>query len=527
MKIFFLFSLINGLTATFFGLLIFFKNRKSLQNKTFLLTNIGVAIWSFSYCAWLLMGNEKSALFWSRALNFGATLIPIFYLHWILVFLNLTERNKKIIIFGYTTTIIFTLLSFSAYYIESVKPILFFSYWPQAGPLYVCFLVLNYFGLLGYALFLLLRARKTVLGEKKNQIDYIILATIIGFGGGATNFPLMFGVSLLPPIGQPLVALYILILIFAILRYHLFDIKVIFTEILVGAIVLLLAVQFFLSQSTFEYIWKGALFLLFAIFGYLLIRSVMQEIKYREQLQYAYQELQKLDEAKSEFVSIASHQLRTPLTAIKGYISLLLDGSYGELTDKNRPPIENVYKSSERLIKLINELLSISRIEAGKMEMNFERASLEEIIDSVFEELKLQAKEKRLYLKKEKSKTPVPELFIDKDKIKQVIMNVVDNAIKYTNKGGIVIKTEIKNSKALIEVSDTGEGMNKEEIAKLFKSFSRGSAGNELSVNGAGLGLHIARRFVEIQGGRIWAESAGKGKGSTLFIELPIKTEKE
>jgi signal transduction histidine kinase len=257
-----------------------------------------------------------------------------------------------------------------------------------------------------------------------------------------------------------------------------------------------------------------------------LVRGVLQEIKYREQLQEAYKELQKLDEAKSEFVSIASHQLRTPLTAIKGYISLLLEGSYGELTEKNKPPIENIYESSERLIKLINDLLNFSRIESGKMEMNFKQGSLEEVIAQVMEELKYQAEKKGLYLKREKTKTSPPEFLIDKEKIKQAFMNVLDNAIKYTTKGGVVIKTKVRNSKALIEVSDTGEGMTKEEIIRSFKSFTRGSAGNKLAVDGAGLGLYIARRFIEIHGGKIWAESLGKGKGSTIFIELPIKTEK-
>jgi len=527
MSLYILFSFINGITAIVFGLFIFLKNWRKATNVTFFLMSVSVAIWSFSYCKWLSVATAPEALFWSRMLNFGATFIPVFYLHWILSILNITKEKKRVLVLGYVLTFLFSLFSFSPLYISSVEHILSFSYWPQAGIFYVFFLIFGYFGLTIYGLYQLIKAKKSADKEKQHQINYVIIGSIFGFGGGATNFPLMFGLALFPPIGQSLVVFYIIIFGLATLRYHLFDIKVILTELLVTLIALILLIQAITASTLVLKALGFGLLALFCIVGYFLIKSVLKEISLRAELQTAYRELQKLDEAKSEFVSIASHQLRTPLTAIKGYISLLLDGSYGELTDKNKPPIENVYKSSERLIKLINELLSISRIEAGKMEMNFERASLEEIIDSVFEELKLQAKEKGLYLKKEKSKTPVPEFFIDKDKIKQVIMNVVDNAIKYTNKGGIVVKTEIKDSKALIEVSDTGEGMNKEEIAKLFKSFSRGSAGNELSVNGAGLGLHIARRFVEIQGGRIWAESAGKGKGSTLFIELPIKTEKE
>lgn len=523
MNIFIIFSLINGLTATFFGFFVYFKDRKNLQNKTFLLTNVGVAIWSFSYCIWLLASNEKSALFWSRALNFGATLIPIFYLHWIFSFLGIASKKKKIIIFGYVTTFIFSILSFSSYYIKSVKSIDIFPYWPQANFLYTSFLAINYFGLLGYAILQLFKRRPCADNVKRNQIDYIILATIIGFGGGATNFPLMFGFSLIPPIGQPLVALYILILTFAVLRYHLFDIKVIVTEILIVVITVILLIQALTAETFTLKILGFGLLSLFGVVSYFLIKSVLKEIELRAELETAYQELQKLDKAKSEFVSIASHQLRTPLTAIKGYTSLLIEGSYGKLTAKNRPPIENIYQSTERLIKLINELLNISRIEAGRLEMNFEEAPIEEVINLAIEETKIQAEKKKLYLKIEKPKDPLPKIFIDKDKIKQVIMNVIDNAIKYTSQGGVVVKTKSYDSKVIIEVSDTGDGMAEEEISKLFKSFSRGSAGNKLSTEGAGLGLHIAKRFIEFHNGRIWAESPGKGKGSTVFIELPIK----
>jgi len=485
--------------------------------------SVGVAIWSFSYCIWLLMKEEEAALFWSRALNFGATLIPIFYLHHVLSFLNLAEKKRKLIIAGYLMTFIFLCFSFTPYYIKSVKPILFFPYWPQAGPLYICFLLLGYFGLIGYVLFQLFKARKTTQEEKRKQIDYIILATILGFGGGATNFPLMFGISLLPPVGQPLVAFYVLLVAFAIVKYHLYVIRLILTEALVVATGFALLIQAVTAEPFLLKILGGALFVFFIAFGYQLVRSVIKEIELRAELEKAYTELERIDKAKTEFLSIASHQLRTPLTAVKGYISLILEKSYGEIPEKIKKPLENVFTSNERLVRLVNDLLNITRLEMGRIELSLEKANLEEIISGVVEEMKIQAEKKNLYLKYEAPKTPLPKLSIDKAKIRQVILNIVDNAIKYTERGGATIKCQISNDKCQITVKDTGVGMEKAEIENLFEIMRRGRAGVQYWTEGAGLGLYIAKKFLEMHGGRIWAESPGKDKGSTFYIELPVK----
>jgi signal transduction histidine kinase len=141
----------------------------------------------------------------------------------------------------------------------------------------------------------------------------------------------------------------------------------------------------------------------------------------------------------------------------------------------------------------------------------------------VVEELGIKAKEKNLYLKYESPKIPLPEISIDKAKIRQAILNIVDNAIKYTQQGGITVKTQITNSKLQIAVADTGVGMEKKEIENLFEIMRRGRAGVQFWTEGAGLGLYIAKKFLEMHRGRIWAESKGKDKGSTFYIELPVK----
>jgi len=241
------------------------------------------------------------------------------------------------------------------------------------------------------------------------------------------------------------------------------------------------------------------------------------------ELKGAYEDLKKLDRAKSEFISIASHQLRTPLTAVKGYISMMLEGTYGKPGKKMEKPLKNIYASNERLLKLVNDLLSISRIEAGRIELNLEEASIEEIIASTVEELKNTAKEKVIALKFEKPAKLLPKLSIDKDKIRQVLMNIIDNAIHYTGQGAVTVTCHIKAGKCVIEIKDTGEGMTQEEIIHLFESFSRGGAGMRFWTEGAGLGLYVAKKFVDLHKGKVRAESPGKDKGSSFYIELPLE----
>ena len=347
----------------------------------------------------------------------------------------------------------------------------------------------------------------------------------------ATNLVLVvIGHSEYSIFGPPSTIIFVVISTYAIIKHHLFNIRVILTEIFIGIVGFILLIQAF-SAPTF--VWRIVNFLLlsfFLLFGILLIQSVLREIKLREQLEVAYKEVDRLSRAKSEFLSIASHQLRTPLTAIKGYVSMLIEGTYGKLEEKPKAPLEKVYQSNERLINLVNDLLNISRIESGTLKVDIQKTSFAEMVASIIDELKIKSQEKDLYLKLEKPKESLPKISVDADKIRQVVMNIIDNCIKYTEKGGITARFELKmptqkwpEGSILLKIQDTGEGMGKEEIGELFESFKRGRAGAKHWVAGMGLGLYIARKFTELHNGRIWVESEGEGKGSIFFIELPVK----
>lgn len=241
------------------------------------------------------------------------------------------------------------------------------------------------------------------------------------------------------------------------------------------------------------------------------------------ELRTANKKLVELDETKSEFISIASHQLRTPLTVIKGYISMMIEGSFGPLTDAENDSLKKVYESNERLIQLVENLLDISRIESGRLEFNFKEDKLESVVESVVEELKHNAEDKNLKLEYKKPAKSLPKIVFDEQKIRQVIMNLIDNAIKYTKQGKISVEIGAQGRNLNFSVTDTGMGVSPDDLPNLFMKFSRGKGVSLVHTGGNGLGLYVGRMMVEAHCGKIWGESAGVGKGAKFCFSLPIR----
>ncbi|HHX58565.1 MAG TPA: hypothetical protein GX706_02260 [Candidatus Moranbacteria bacterium] len=239
-----------------------------------------------------------------------------------------------------------------------------------------------------------------------------------------------------------------------------------------------------------------------------------------EKLHKSNAKLRKLDKAKTEFLSIASHQLRTPLSSTKGFLSLLLDGTYGKIPSKSKRALEKIYISNERLITLVEDLLNISRIEAGHLTFNFKKESLEELAQEVFESMTLAAKNAGLVFEKNFPDKPLPAIYFDRSKVREVISNFIDNAIKYTKEGKVSVIIEETRSKVRLIVQDTGMGIGKDDLEGIFEKFRRGERGGRVNSDGAGLGLYVCRKILDAHEGRVWAESKGLGRGSRFIIEF-------
>jgi len=520
-------AFINALTSFILGCFIYSKDRKSKINQSFALFCFSVFFWSFGYYFWQLSRDETNALFWSRFLMGGAIFIPIFYLHFVLYFLNIYEQKKRILLFGYFIFIIFFFLNFTSYFVQEVAPEPFFPFWPKPGITFHYFLIFWLF-YVGYSTYLLIKGYKESKGIKRLQISYILFGMTIGFLGGSINYLPWYGISI-PPLTNFLVSVYVIMVTIAILKYNLMNIKVIAAELLTLTIITVLVFQLLFSKNFLEVLLRFIFLILVAIFGFLLIRSINIEVHRREQLQEltkklkeANKKLKKLDEAKSEFISIASHQLRTPLSIIKGYISMIMEGDYGKVDRRLADPMSKIYISNERLIHLVDNLLDISRIESGRMQYDFAPVQLEEIIEGIISDLKMRTDDKGLYLKFIRPTTPLPRVRADASKIHEIVMNLIDNAIKYTERGGVTISLKSAENKVILCVADTGVGVTKEESKIIFNKFMRGEGGVLIHAGGAGLGLFIAKKVITDHGGEIWVESKGRGKGSKFCFSLPV-----
>jgi signal transduction histidine kinase len=229
-----------------------------------------------------------------------------------------------------------------------------------------------------------------------------------------------------------------------------------------------------------------------------------------------------IEQMKSDFVSLVSHELRTPLVAIKGAADNLLDGLAGELNDIQKDCLVLSKRNIDRLNRLISDLLDISRIEAGKIQLNKQPADAASIVKDVLGLFQASAKEKNIALE---SLLPeeLPLVTIDSDKINQVLTNLVGNALKFTpTQGKIMIKVFRAENFLRVEVRDTGVGIPKQDLEKVFDKFYQVDRNKSFtSVKGTGLGLPISKGIVERHGGKIWAESEA-GEGSRFIFTLPV-----
>jgi signal transduction histidine kinase len=239
------------------------------------------------------------------------------------------------------------------------------------------------------------------------------------------------------------------------------------------------------------------------------------------QLEFANERLKELDKLKSAFLSNVSHELRTPLAAVKSLIVNMLDGVTGTLNDKQVRYVTGIKESTERLTRLINDLLDLSVIEKGRTELKPAYFSLNRLVDEVADNLRPTAEEKRIRLER----PPVNEgvsVWADRDKIAQVLTNLIGNAVKFTSQGKVNISVH-KNGAAWVEVSvaDTGPGITPDEANKIFDEFYQGRQSGEKKSRGVGLGLAISKKLVEMHGGKIWVESV-VGEGSTFSFTVPM-----
>ncbi len=318
---------------------------------------------------------------------------------------------------------------------------------------------------------------------------------------------------------------FIFAMFYATTKYHLLNMKVISTEFLTILLAIGMIIEVVFTTDPMVLIFRIILFALILGIGILLVRSVRREVEQRilleevtAQLKEANLKLEDLSRFKTQLLSLASHQIKSPLAAIKGFTTILLEGLYGPLDTKVKETLSKMKNAEDNLVNLINMLLDLRKVEEGRMDYQFTKVDLTKLIGHVMEEIEPLATAKSLEFTFDASS---PSLYVsaDAEKFKQVIQNLIDNSIKYTPKGFVKVALKEEGNTVIFSVHDSGLGINPELIPHLFEEFIREDRIRK-EVMGTGLGLYIAKKIVDAHSGRIWAESKGADQGAAFYVAL-------
>jgi signal transduction histidine kinase len=240
-------------------------------------------------------------------------------------------------------------------------------------------------------------------------------------------------------------------------------------------------------------------------------------------LQWQSRELEKANRLKSEFLASMSHELRTPINALIGYTALMLDRIYGALTEKQEEGLLRIQAAAHHLLALINDILDLAKIEAGRMPLHLEDVSLQDIVREINVQIDPLVKKKRLVYRCEIPEAPIP-MHTDRIKVKQILLNLLSNAVKFTHTGQVTLSTEVDGNMVRIDVSDTGIGIREEDLEAIWEDFRQVDQSRTREFGGTGLGLSITRKLVGALGGTVSLRSI-YGEGSTFSVHLPLRIE--
>lgn len=499
-------------------------NPRDRENQGFSLMVLSIVSWVSCYH----LAQFGNSTFWFRVAAFAVSMSFVTYYFCIVEgFLGKRERPYRlfgvvILLYGVVMGVLALgtdiVISGSAIGGSTARPL--FGHagkWAFYGFVIVLAVLINW---------ILLREYVALPEQRRAKLQYFLVGLLL-FTGCNIVFnlllPLAFDNYAYYAVGNDSVGFLLGFTAYAIVKRELFGVRAVLAAIFVVTLGVLQAIDLVVfTDNAAMQAFKGTVLVLILYFGYILVRSVQREVHQRERLQEIAEELRRSDQAKTEFISIASHQLRTPLNAIKGYLSLFLEGVYGKLDAEQRQAMERLYRSSERLIHVVNDLLGIARIQMGRIALDAGEVDLCEIVKSIAEELGVVAKEKGIALRASCPTGGVPMVAGDKQKLRDSVLNVVDNAIRYTDKGSVEVSVCRQSNDLVVRVEDTGPGLDPGEAKALFKSFQRGQVGRKRWAEGSGLGLYIAKEFITLHGGAIWAESRGKGLGSSFFMRIPL-----
>lgn len=529
------FYLLTAFLALAMAILVFVQRPKEPSVRAFAAFLISTAGWVTSLQLYYLLVDSASVILVGR-LNYVFAELAVFFL--LLFAYNFPSRTVKaprwlkwLIIISFAATTVSALTTDLIAESGVIRGIARQTNIGTAFPWFAAYIVF----LVVAGLALLYRKSQTATGEDLKHLRLFIYAWLVGTLGIIVIFmvtPMMAGKQEWLRYGPYTALVSMLIYGYAVAKQQMLKIRVLGTELFVATLVLLFAINLATAVSDVSRMIAGVSLSIGLIFGFLLIRNAESETEKHAQindlmtqLNLSNQQLREMSEAKSEFISIASHQLRTPVSVIKGYLALILEGHYGEIGVRVKEKLQQLVDANERLVLLISNLLNVSRIERGSVDFDCRETDIIDLIRKAVATMliKVQGKDVKLLFKE--SREHIDKVYIDAIKVTEVIANLVDNAIKYTPVGSIEVSVadDKKEDRVIVRIKDTGIGMEKEDAPHIFEKFFRPikpsapwQAGNSM-----GIGLYICAKFLRSMGGNIFVESTAPGRGTTMAVILP------
>jgi signal transduction histidine kinase len=524
--------------ALFVGLFVLLNNPKKLLNQLLFLLCLSFSVWTISsLTAWTNINADLLAAIWPL-FAIATAFISILSVYLALVFLHKKDVSfsTKLVFFFLLTPVLLlahTNLNISGFDLATCDA---FGY---EGLLYKgYYTALGFMAIVWIAIASIQKYRFAKTTEKTQILlmsggTLLFLALFI-----TTTFVITFfvNIGLLPDSRLEMYGLFGMMFFMTALavlisKFRAFNVGLLTSQILVFVLTVLVASQFTYSSTTTAFTLKAVTLVLTLAVGLVLIRSIKNDVQQKNEIKKLLKNLEKanarlkfFDKQKSEFVSIASHQLRSPLTAIRGYASLLLEGSFGTIPQKSVEPLSRIDESAKLMALAIEDYLNVSRIEAGNMKYHLADFNLPTEVEHITDDVRANAIKKGLVLYYKKSLHNQGVIHADKGKTVQIIHNLIDNAVKYTVKGTItvLVRDDIKKKKIFVDVIDTGIGMDDKTQDNIFQKFGRADNANSVNISGTGLGLFVAHKMAEAMGGDITAHSKGDDQGSRFTLELPL-----
>jgi len=516
--------LIAAICNFFLGFFVLIKNPSKKLNRLFAISCFLAFLWVLVN---FIMGIHQT-VFWLKSAYALGVLVSVSAAFWVLELCEKKITKTKIILISGLGIFFFVISYLNEFIVANIRRVYLGGFEGEKGLFFIPYWI-YILGLLIFIIYTLIYKYRETAGIKKLQVGYVIIGAILYIGTVLmVSFILpLVGIKRFIPLDSPSSLFLLFFTAISILKYHLFEIRAVLTQLLVAAIVLILLVQMFTAPSLDWKILNGIILVLFCVFGYYLVKATHEESRRREEAEKLAKEAQNLAVAKDQFLLSIQHHLRTPLTPIIGYLEGILNGTYGKVESPSvRKKLISIQKSADILHNLMERLLDIQSLKVGKRILDLEYCRYEELVEEVIQEIKPEAENRKLQIKF--IRVSLPQMKLDKKRIKEVIWNLLDNAVKYTEKGRIEINLsqiarEGKNF-SLLSVSDTGIGITREEQGNFLegKIFERGQMAKKLYGPGRGIGLAVSLEFIRAHNGRLWIESQGRDKGSTFYVELPI-----